>query len=115
MAEPDVESPRSALVNGSATSQAEDPPALPPEALIDYLSRLLNVTLGATRDDLESEDSLLSDAYRDKTVERCTRFLQSSLIALYAQKNSRYEFETNGVNGNTPGRHSDERNLDTEH
>lgn len=42
--------------------------------------------MGATKDDLERKGSLLSEARKSDTVQRCTRFASESQVALYVQK-----------------------------
>ena len=51
-----------------------------------YLSNLLEVTLGASPDDLKSSGSLLSPENRADSIQRCTRFASESQMALYVQK-----------------------------
>ncbi|KAL8759989.1 MAG: hypothetical protein Q9199_000365 [Rusavskia elegans] len=60
--------------------------AISPEAVIQHLTDLLEVTLGASSDDLEGPDSLFSTARRQDTLRRCTRFASESQVALYVQK-----------------------------
>lgn len=55
-------------------------------AIIQYLSDVLQVTLGALRTELERTGSLLSEAKYNETVQRCTRFASESQVALYVQK-----------------------------
>lgn len=57
-----------------------------PEIVVRHLVDLLEITLGATRDDLEHKGSLLSEARKSDTVQRCTRFASESQVALYVQK-----------------------------
>ena len=72
-------------VNGhpppSATSLTIDP-----DVVIRHLVDLLEITLGASSDDLEAEGCLLSDDRRQDTVQRCTRFACEPQVALYVQK-----------------------------
>lgn len=66
-----------------------------PGAVIQYLTEVLQVTLGALKSDLESAGSLLSaDRYND-TVQRCTRFASESQVALYVQKDISAAEDTN--------------------
>lgn len=60
--------------------------AISPEAVVQHLTDLLEVTLGASSDDLEGPDSLFSTARRQDTLRRCTRFASESQVALYVQK-----------------------------
>lgn len=57
-----------------------------PEIVVRHLVDLLELTLGATKDDLERKGSLLSEARKSDTVQRCTRFASESQVALYVQK-----------------------------
>jgi dynein heavy chain 1 len=60
---------------------------LDPSLVVDYLSDLLEITLGATSADLEANGSLLSKVKRNDTVQRCTRFAsEASQVVLYVQK-----------------------------
>lgn len=75
--------------NGTSTPIA--PPltsAVDPETIIQYLVSVLSVTLGASRQELETHDSLLSDSRRSETVARCQRFALEAQVALYVQKES---------------------------
>ena len=54
--------------------------------IVEHLVDLLEITLGASRDDLEARGSLLSDAKRQDTIQRCTRFANESQVVLYVQK-----------------------------
>jgi dynein heavy chain 1, cytosolic len=60
--------------------------AIDPVRIVDYLAALLEATLGATRQELESTDSLLSKARYQDTLQQCTRFATDSQVALYIQK-----------------------------
>ncbi|OXV07592.1 hypothetical protein Egran_04643, partial [Elaphomyces granulatus] len=61
-------------------------PTADPNSVVQYLRDALQVTLGASRRDLESPGSLLSKTKYSETVQRCTRFASESQIALYVQK-----------------------------
>lgn len=92
-------------------------PSPPTPATIDsglvlrHLVDLLEVTLGASTEDLEGKGSILSDAKRSDTIQRCTRFASESQVALYVQKAVVSTNLPNGdINGHvTPGGSS--RNL----
>lgn len=88
MAELDLAEPLP--VNGSNYSHTSGQPpgsqALESGTVVDYLSRLLNATLGASQNELEAEGSLLSLDRVSDTVKLCTRFLSEAQVALYAQK-----------------------------
>ncbi|KAJ5828908.1 uncharacterized protein N7525_007161 [Penicillium rubens] len=65
-------------------------------AVIQYLTEVLQVTLGAQRSELESAGSLLSEPKYNETLQRCTRFASESQVALYVQKDIVTMEETNG-------------------
>ncbi|KAJ6144523.1 hypothetical protein N7470_008418 [Penicillium chermesinum] len=65
-------------------------------AVIQYLTEVLRVTLGASESELESAGSLLSSARYNDTVQRCTRFASEPQVALYVQKDIVAAEETNG-------------------
>jgi dynein heavy chain 1 len=89
-------------------------------AVIQYLTEVLQVTLGALKSELETAGSLLSEARYNETVQRCTRFASESQVALYVQKDIAGAEETNGENegpgesspsatlGNTVGIYADQ-------
>ncbi|KAL8700215.1 MAG: hypothetical protein Q9224_001067, partial [Gallowayella concinna] len=60
--------------------------AISPEAVIQHLTDLLEVTLGASPEDLQGPDSLFSTPRKQDTLQRCTRFASESQVALYVQK-----------------------------
>lgn len=55
-------------------------------AVVQYLTEVLQVTLGALKTELESAGSLLSSARYSDTLQRCMRFATESQVALYVQK-----------------------------
>lgn len=61
-------------------------PTIDATLVVEHLAAVLEVTLGATRKELESVGSLLSKARYSDTVQRCTRFATESQVALYVQK-----------------------------
>ncbi|CAI7583026.1 unnamed protein product [Penicillium bialowiezense] len=65
-------------------------------AVIQYLTEVLQVTLGAQKSELESDGSLLSESRYNDTLQRCTRFASESQVALYVQKDIVAAEETNG-------------------
>lgn len=84
----------SGVPNGVSTS---DSAALVDSgAVVQYLTEVLQVTLGALKSELESAGSLLSAARYNETVQRCTRFAAESQVALYVQKDIVAAEETNG-------------------
>ena len=62
------------------------PPIINPNLVVRYLVDLLEITLGASTEDLESNGSILSESKKSDTVQRCTRFASESQVALYVQK-----------------------------
>ena len=84
-------------VNGHPPS---GPPNINPDLIVRYLVDLLEVILGASTEDLESKGSILSEAKKSDTVQRCTRFASESQTALYVQKDTISPDPPNGkVNG----------------
>jgi dynein heavy chain 1 len=76
-------------VNGSANGGVVEPQSsgIDTRDLIDHLSSLLKITLGATDADLRSFGSLLGPDRVDETLQRCERFAQEAHVAsLYIQK-----------------------------
>lgn len=78
-----VTSPANPSPNGIATSNF---PTIDPTLVVEHLAAILEITLGATRKDLENAGSLLSKAKYSETVQRCTRFATENQLALYVQK-----------------------------
>ncbi len=71
--------------NGHAPS-SNSITTIDPNVVIQHLADLLEVTLGASAEDLESPGSLLFASKRNDTLQRCTRFASDSQVALYVQK-----------------------------
>ncbi|KAI9851336.1 MAG: hypothetical protein M1838_003977 [Thelocarpon superellum] len=69
-----------------APSSPFPPIGINPSRVVDYLVELLQITLGASRADLEGPGSLLSAARHADTVQRCTRFAAEAQMVLYVQK-----------------------------
>ena len=69
--------------------------------MVHHLTDLLEITLGASGEDLESDGSLFSPARKKDTVLRCARFASESQVALYVQKDV-VDLETNGVDNLNP-------------
>ncbi|KAL8693410.1 MAG: hypothetical protein Q9218_001759 [Villophora microphyllina] len=63
------------------------PAAINSETVVQHLTDLLEVTLGASREDLEGPDSLFSTSRREETLQRSARFASEPQVALYVQKN----------------------------
>ena len=73
--------------------------SIDPSLVLQHLTHVLEVTLGATRVDLESPGSLLSKTRRSDNLQRCTRFASESQVALYVQKDLLPADQANGTNG----------------
>lgn len=71
--------------NGQVTPPTAET-SIDPEILVQHLSALLEITLGASTAELESKGSILSDSKRSETVQRCLRFASEAQVALYVQK-----------------------------
>lgn len=61
--------------------------AMSPETVGQHLTDLLEVTLGASLEDLEGPQSLFSPSREAETLQRFARFASESQVALYVQKN----------------------------
>ncbi|KAI1416726.1 cytoplasmic dynein heavy chain [Hypoxylon sp. FL1857] len=57
-----------------------------PAVVVDYLASVITIALGATREELERSENLLSKANYADTLQRCSRFATDSQVALYVQK-----------------------------
>ncbi|KAL2044341.1 hypothetical protein N7G274_003046 [Stereocaulon virgatum] len=74
---------------GAANRHTPPPPApasIDPELVVRHLVDLLEITLGASTEDLKRKGSLLSEARKSDTIQRCTQFASESQRALYVQK-----------------------------
>lgn len=76
-------------------------PTIDPKVVVDHLADLLQITLGASRQDLEAPGSLLSSSRQADTIQRCTRFASESQVVLYVQKDQTKAPETNGIDAGT--------------
>lgn len=88
------------LVTTSPSTNGVGTPAFPtidPNIVVEYLAKVLEISLGASRKELESPGSLLSKSRYSETVQRCTRFATESQLALYVQKESVLEDAEDGV------------------
>ena len=94
----DVEA--SSVVNGFHDALPSVDLSLDAAAVLDYISSLLSLTLGASKEDLESDHNVLSDSERNKTLERCLSFLNGPRVALYVSKR---ELQIPQANGNVDG------------
>lgn len=73
--------------NGHTTS-SDQSTVLDPHVVVRHLADLLEITLGASLEDLEKPGSLLSESKRHETVQRCTRFASDPQVALYVFKDA---------------------------
>ena len=75
-------------VNGAAngTPTAPTTNAVDPQDIIKYLSNVLEVTLGASSEELKGHGSLLNASILEDTLARCTRFALEAQVALYVLK-----------------------------
>ena len=74
-------------VNGHALSSSAPTP-IDSDLVLRHLVDLLEVTLGASTEDLERPASLLCESKRQDTIQRCTRFASESQVALYVQQDA---------------------------
>ncbi|MCJ1472503.1 hypothetical protein MMC13_001151 [Lambiella insularis] len=72
-----------------------------PNRVVQHLVDVLEVTLGASRNDLDSVGSLLSGSKRSETVQRCTKFAAEPQVVLYVQKDLAPLQITNGHNNSS--------------
>jgi dynein heavy chain 1 len=79
------------IMNGAAIDQSLTP--APPltstvdaQIIISYLESILHVTLGASRQELEANDSFLSPQNLPETLVKCQRFASEAQVALYVQQ-----------------------------
>ncbi len=87
--------------NGHAPSSISST-TIDPDLLVRHLVDLLEVTLGASIEDLESPGSLLSGSKRYDTVQRCTRFASEPQDVIYVLKDVVVPNQSDGVHP-TPG------------
>lgn len=89
----------SLVTSPGATSpkpNATDAFAIDPLIIVEYLASVLEITLGATRTELEQSGSLLSPDSRSHTIQRCSRFALENQLALYVTKDI---VSTGGLDG----------------
>jgi dynein heavy chain 1, cytosolic len=70
----------------SPNGVAKDVFAVDPILIVEHLANIIEITLGATRKDLENANSLLSKSRYQDTISRCTRFASENQVALYVTK-----------------------------
>lgn len=63
-------------------------PAAPVDSVlvVNHLTSLIRVSLGATNDELEAPGSLLSKSKYSETLQRCSRFANDVQAALFIRK-----------------------------
>jgi dynein heavy chain 1 len=83
MEDPAVQGPNG-VANGTSTPPTTN--AVDPQDIIKYLSNVLEVTLGASNEELKSQGSLLNEELLEDTLARCTRFALEAQVALYVLK-----------------------------
>lgn len=89
--------------NGSIRSPSPAPPAIDPQIIVDYVEKVLEVNLGASRADLHAPGSLLSESRIDDTLQRCTRFALESQQVIYLAKDRLDEARIDGLDGANGG------------
>ncbi|KAF1990825.1 hypothetical protein K402DRAFT_460233 [Aulographum hederae CBS 113979] len=87
-------------------------PSLDPQVLVDHLSNVLKITLGATQDELEAPASLLSPSKLSDTLQRCSRFASENQTALYVQKSKP---RAGTVNGSASGPENENGSVTSPH
>ncbi|GME34113.1 ATPase AAA+ type core [Neofusicoccum parvum] len=99
MEDPLVTSPGAA--NGIAAPKQPAPTStsIDPQLIVDHLTKVLSVTLGASEEDLAAPGSLLSEPLLQDSLQRCTRFALESQVALYVQRIIGDLEQTDGTNG----------------
>src|SRR2546430_17242874 len=71
-------------------------PTIDASVVVEHLAAVLEITLGASRRDLEGLGSLLSKPKHSETIQRCTRFASESQVAIYVQKDAVATSDMNG-------------------
>ena len=88
------------VANGTPTAPTPNTTSVDPQAIIKYLSSVLEVTLGADEEELSCPGSLLHESNLEETVARCTRFAVEPQTALYVLRQAPASPQPNGyVNG----------------
>ena len=72
-----------AATNGVATPSF---PTIEPERVVEHLSSVCQIALGATQQDLEQPGSLLHQSRYGETASRSTRYANDTQNVLYIQK-----------------------------
>lgn len=84
----------------SPNGVAKDVFAVDPLLIVEHLANVIEITLGATRKDLENANSLLSKSRYQDTISRCSRFASENQVALYVTKDIAL---ASGQNGSLDG------------
>ncbi|OAG20310.1 hypothetical protein CC77DRAFT_1020822 [Alternaria alternata] len=85
--------------NGSIRTPSPSPPSIDPQIIVDHLEKVLDVSLGASKEDLFAPGSLLSSAKLQDTLQRCARFASEGQSALYIVKDRADEPRIDGMDG----------------
>lgn len=90
-----------AIINGRSANGSPAPPApsVDPQTVVRYLSSVLEVTLGASYDELAAPGSLLHDSLIQETISRCQRFALEPQISLYVLRQAPPPLRNGHVNG----------------
>lgn len=74
-------------VSSSPTgSSGKDVFSTDPIIILEYVANVLRILLGAEQQDLENNESLLSQELRPQTLQVCSRFAQENYPAIYVMK-----------------------------
>ncbi|KAL5116500.1 dynein heavy chain [Pleosporales sp. CAS-2024a] len=85
--------------NGAARTPSPTPPAFDPNTIVEHLEKVLDVSLGATHQDLYAPGSLLSATKKADTLQKCARFAAEGQHALYLVKSKVEEAPVEGPDG----------------
>jgi dynein heavy chain 1 len=93
--------------NGAAIGRpvSPAPPAIStidPQLIISYLESVLHVTLGASREELQANNSFLSQENLPETLAQCQRFASEAHVAIYVQQEALGA--TSGIQGDGDAR-----------
>ncbi|KAK3073664.1 dynein heavy chain, partial [Teratosphaeriaceae sp. CCFEE 6253] len=69
------------------------------QAVVDYVTNVLEVTLGASREELSGPGSLLHDELLLETLSRCQRFASESQMSLYVLRQASPSLQNGDTNG----------------
>nr|POE72457.1 dynein heavy chain, cytoplasmic [Quercus suber] len=104
MEDPVVQNPNG-VPHGNGTPNPPASTPVDPQSIIQYLSGVLQATLGATKEELADVGSLLHASVLQDTILRCTRFALEPQIALYVLKQSSDTLQNGRANGDGPEPH----------